>query len=452
MTKKQRVWLVLGVGGIAVIAGFVALGLSEQSEGQRRLSAARAAARRQDIPLTSEEFSQHWPPVPENQNAWTLYAEAIEIVRDPTAPPDGPFRSTPALRDYVAIIRNWRRGDRWWHERGGGESAQPITEVSRVLDRLERAQAMPGLHLDKPWEHGLSVEYPELGQLIYLERIASTYALLALRKGDRAEGVRGLRLGAGLAMRMASIPTLSAQFSAMQMAFYSQAIVKWALCSGLVPTSEVRELRRIVEPLMKAPDLRAAFRSFTYFGVASLELAESEERMLEAGFTDRDVRRSRHKEGLKEETETKWLEAAAAALKAWPEDSGDVDGLVRATEEPAKAMHEALILFNRTFRDWFAQSQPLNEAAADLMRLHVARSRVLQVLLNLLEAGEHPQSLPDLPKDPYSGKPLIYRKTSNGFVVYSVGANGEDDGGVPLRVDGVPRDLVIAYPDDTPGW
>ena len=37
----------------------------------------------------------------------------------------------------------------------------------------------------------------------------------------------------------------------------------------------------------------------------------------------------------------------------------------------------------------------------------------------------------NLPLDPFSDKPLVYRKTGDGFALYSVGSNFTDDGGVP---------------------
>jgi hypothetical protein len=47
------------------------------------------------------------------------------------------------------------------------------------------------------------------------------------------------------------------------------------------------------------------------------------------------------------------------------------------------------------------------------------------------EIGELvPAYLPRVPVDPFSGKPIIYRQTADGYLVYSVGPNGIDDGGV----------------------
>ena len=39
--------------------------------------------------------------------------------------------------------------------------------------------------------------------------------------------------------------------------------------------------------------------------------------------------------------------------------------------------------------------------------------------------------LGQLPDDVYSGKPLVYRKTADSFILYSFGENFKDDGGKP---------------------
>jgi len=37
--------------------------------------------------------------------------------------------------------------------------------------------------------------------------------------------------------------------------------------------------------------------------------------------------------------------------------------------------------------------------------------------------------LEELPMDPYSDKPLVYKKTDDGFILYSIGEDFKDDGG-----------------------
>ncbi len=40
-----------------------------------------------------------------------------------------------------------------------------------------------------------------------------------------------------------------------------------------------------------------------------------------------------------------------------------------------------------------------------------------------------PEYLSAVPQDPYGDGPLIYRRTGDSYLIYSVGGNGTDDGG-----------------------
>ena len=58
-----------------------------------------------------------------------------------------------------------------------------------------------------------------------------------------------------------------------------------------------------------------------------------------------------------------------------------------------------------------------------------------------LDHGELPPALADLvpeylaevPVDPFSGRPLVYRRQDGEYLLYSVGPDGQDDGGTPWQ-------------------
>lgn len=54
-----------------------------------------------------------------------------------------------------------------------------------------------------------------------------------------------------------------------------------------------------------------------------------------------------------------------------------------------------------------------------------------------------PRYLPELPRDPYSGEDFIYTKDESGFLLYSVGPNGMDDGGLTLTGPGGLRGDIL---------
>ncbi|HOV21783.1 MAG TPA: hypothetical protein PLW95_03780 [bacterium] len=58
-----------------------------------------------------------------------------------------------------------------------------------------------------------------------------------------------------------------------------------------------------------------------------------------------------------------------------------------------------------------------------------------------------PEILSSLPLDPFSGKDYIYKKKDKGFIVYSVGENEKDDGGVPAKKMNWKGDYDIVWED-----
>ena len=96
---------------------------------------------------------------------------------------------------------------------------------------------------------------------------------------------------------------------------------------------------------------------------------------------------------------------------------------------------------NLPWYDMLAKISLDNYTTGDMLSLgvqHRVRRDVLRtaVMIRLyrMEHGKYPDRLLDLPNkmtiDEYSGRPLIYAKRGGGFVIYSVGMNLIDDGGV----------------------
>jgi hypothetical protein len=86
--------------------------------------------------------------------------------------------------------------------------------------------------------------------------------------------------------------------------------------------------------------------------------------------------------------------------------------------------------------------------AAELSYRNKAEYEATETVLALrryrLDKGQYPDRLEDLlggylerpPMDPYSAGPLVYRRTGDGFTLYSVAANYTDDGGTPISENG----------------
>ncbi len=76
-------------------------------------------------------------------------------------------------------------------------------------------------------------------------------------------------------------------------------------------------------------------------------------------------------------------------------------------------------------------------AALAALRCRAKRGRLPDRLQDLV-----PEFLDAVPPDPFNGESLLYRKEAAGFVIYSVGSNGKDDGG-KIEFDG----KMMDFPD-----
>jgi hypothetical protein len=57
-----------------------------------------------------------------------------------------------------------------------------------------------------------------------------------------------------------------------------------------------------------------------------------------------------------------------------------------------------------------------------------------------------PKYLPSIPDDVFSDQPLVYKPTNDGYLLYSVGANGKDEGGQSFYDSPPGDDLAVRMP------
>lgn len=138
-------------------------------------------------------------------------------------------------------------------------------------------------------------------------------------------------------------------------------------------------------------------------------------------------------------------------------NQADVDAIAALTPEKVKedaVAAYAPILENATlpYQKWIMirpqpSSNPLFKSIADMFVTNESRfwyeecrtsNMLLSIALELhaqkLEAGAYPDTFVT-PPDPFSpdGKPLVYKKTEEGYLLYSVGPDGKDDNGGEIK-------------------
>jgi hypothetical protein len=137
-------------------------------------------------------------------------------------------------------------------------------------------------------------------------------------------------------------------------------------------------------------------------------------------------------------------------------DAGRVTWSEVQRNERYFAHHQPGTGFNPILRvvGWWQLRHPLQKAETK-HRIIMAHERLLAGELALScyqsEQGRVAARLDDLvtnylsrvPQDPFSGRPLIYRAQGTNWLLYSVGPDGVDDGGIPMGVGSTKGDILF---------
>ncbi len=83
--------------------------------------------------------------------------------------------------------------------------------------------------------------------------------------------------------------------------------------------------------------------------------------------------------------------------------------------------------------------------AIGLARFKLAQNRYPDKLDELV-----PRFLDAVPVDLFNSKPIIYKRTADGYLLYSVGVNGKDDGGRTSRESPDADDIRVRMPMPRP--
>jgi hypothetical protein len=131
-----------------------------------------------------------------------------------------------------------------------------------------------------------------------------------------------------------------------------------------------------------------------------------------------------------------WADLVEVARTGWPEKarrSADILESSKQEEQAPRGPRDVRALLNSgiVFGTFSRAVDPTDLIVDRASRVAVATERFRRDrnALPAALADLVPQYLPEIPLDPYSGKPLLFRSGQNAYTVYSVGPNGQDDQG-----------------------
>ena len=426
-------WPLVGLAAMFVLAKAVAAGtllfIDNAVAAEGRMLRVEAA----------QIISTALPPAPSaDDNAAPLYQRAFaSLTADKELDEsDSPFKD-PLTADVAS-----------------GEITAILERHAATLDLLRRATDKPGCRFDRDWSRpALDMLLPEVQHLRQAARLLTLAARRAAADGDGeqalADVVRIHRLG----MHAAGEPILVS-------GLVGQAIDALALgaLADVLPRLEKSDL-----PLLEKYSLRdfvatpityqRAFLGEEAFGLAMLgDLADGSKGMTTialataagepTGFffdspfsllyrcfmLPADIASYRDIMRRYQDIAGKMLLPKSQPYPVVVKETAEIEETLKSRRAGVFASLLAPALSG------VLKSQARAAAMHDVAGLLVAATRARLAGTSLAESLV-PEAVPTLPGDPFTAdKPLVAKRTDSGWVVYSVGPDGEDDGG-PLPVD-----------------
>ncbi|MFO0810887.1 MAG: hypothetical protein U0746_19840 [Gemmataceae bacterium] len=448
-TTKRRLFL-LTVGAVTAVVAPVFVS-RWQDEGRYRAAVARLNA---DDPY------------------WRLDDRAEHLRAEPL--PDDANIAGPLAAAHAALGRldaNWRG---WHEERTRGLVPNVRLTPEQWRSTIEAVEAhedaiLPTLDLDRyprgrfDFEYapnGVQVAVPHFNHIHQLDGwLLEPLYLAAVQRGDAATALRAIRVRLNFSRSLAEVPTVYGPLSRNR--YRALVVTDLERLLGHVELSDTqlatieRDLRRELDddlwPQLIRSELATTDRVMTAIGnglimpsdtrkFGPIPVARGQVPLDDFRYWIRD-RTGIHVAAQHAELLEINAAAVATGRLAWPARWAAVQALPRRYDPARPELVRWLTAdFARLYVQFALDEARLRSAAVALAIERYRRAN-----------GDWPKSLADvgpLPDDPFTGKPLAYRRTTDGVAVYSLSFDGKDDGGAMIDPRYYDRTGAGAWPDD----
>ncbi|HET6383194.1 MAG TPA: hypothetical protein VFJ58_07370 [Armatimonadota bacterium] len=414
-----------------------------------RVESELAALKKQGYPVSCANIAP--PPVPAAENAAPIYAIIFKRLKTP-----GYKKIDSRLRNLLDPSKPPGSPAAWNRIR---KALLPYRDIPA---EVERAESMPSCRFPVDWAAGYDARLPDTAHLEETSRFLITEALLATRDHQTAQAFHLITLDLRLEKAIRYEPVLVSQF------------VRFAI---------VDEACRALQTIAQPGNVAVPAERKTAQAVARVDLSSSLLRALTAqraaGLQIFQTVGS-HWGGAREILEGGGDGVEQRLCLIW---DGTYIGRPLLYADELAFLHAMGQMIDRISEPWRIQDQQLRYFGRDvplcdvLTQLTVlppyelapkrdtaiarlAGSRIFLALLTYkARSGVYPATLAVLspllggpvPDDPFSGTGFVYHRQGSGFILYSIGPNLTDDGGLnkvagPFQNFNDPDDIVWSRP------
>lgn len=409
---------------VLILLVLLALGLLSQRFYWRRQFEARVAAlEAAGYPVRAEQLEAMYAPLPPGQaNAADLLREAAELYRDslsvqqvkllPLAG-DGemPARGQPIPPDVKEIVT------RFLDENRGG------------LERLHRAAGLDGCRYPVRWSFDEAADW-SLHRTYRSSSLLCLSALPSFDDGQTEAAVDALIAALRFARFVRQVPTLSTRLTYIGMCDDVAVTLEWGLSRGSLTDEQLYRLQQVIGKSDRPDTMARALachRCVLLPGFRRLERYPYRVRRAPIGAVYEAMGFPARDGTLFIDVAESYIDVTRKPMSRWQAEMTQV----QAQWEP-RLRRSTLLAdmaeggFSGAVRIWLSRTARIEcvRAALAVERHRLAKGALPEILADCV-----PGLLENVPADPFTGRELRYERLRLGFVVYSVGEDGWDDGG-----------------------
>jgi hypothetical protein len=426
-TSKFILWLLCGLA--LLVISFIVWRVNLAHDVDAKLQAIRAAG----LPTNGKELNAYYPAVPDNENAALVMIQAFELMRNYpddrsnevasfNIPPRGQSLSTEQkklLSDYVEMNTD---------------------ALAKASEAIKLSQSRYPIDFSA----GVETEFPHLMPLKNLVKAAEFKALLELESGHLTNADIAIKNILGIANTLDNEPEMMSWLVRNTSIGRATTMLERRLNADVLTDQELNEfsaglasvegtnlLKRAVIALRanRIPYFRMTWSQLRQINEANGDstdgMPDSERQPFlfwVSGWHDCDLRFF-----LK-------IMNTNVAVTGLPPPQNIIAYRNFDFEKIAKTIKRYHFNLSAMFLPELSSSVRVENKGFAQIRSATAALAVEHFRLAHGQLPENmnelvPQFLPTVPSDPFDGAPLRYHRLAKGYVIYSVGRDGHDDGG-----------------------
>ncbi len=398
------------------------------------VNARLRALQRAGLPTSGSELNQWYAAVPDAENAALVMTQAFALMR--TFPDQRsnevsrfkpPPRGQPLTLDQIQLLSNY------------------VNLNAAALERAAEAVTLPRSRFPTDLSPGLDALLPHLSKIKTLAQTVSHQARLAIDAQRAPDATRCLQTLLGLAHTLDSEPLLISQLVRIAILRIARDTLQLRFNAGNTSESELTDLPSAFASAEQTNLMVRALAgeqamAIPYFHMNWAQLSRLAETWRESadspgdpplrggqsvlfgvtGFFERDL-----------QFYLSVMRTNIALASLGPPASLTVTNLDKSVESRIRSRHYVLsgLFLPALSRALVKEAEGVATVricatALALERFRLATDHLPKDLSELV-----PRFLPAVPLDPFDGAPIRCKPLAKGYVVYSIGPDGHDDGG-----------------------